>query len=276
MIPVRSTPWHRALRAARSAAVLVTLGLPALPRPCAGAAPAASPPAAASPAPAPDIDRIVDDLLAARGGADRLRAVRSMRITGRITRNGSAVGTFVFERQRPNRFRSAVHTNEGDLVEGSDGTTVWRQGPQDDAPKVVRGDESKPLLDKAEFDAQFLDWRQRGYRLALEGREKVGTVQAWKVKVTTPRGAVSTVLIDEASHLPLRERSTLRVPQATLTLENAFSDWRTVKGMLYPFRSEQSVEVPVQGRQVQVQEITSVEVDPALDEARFRLPAGAK
>src|SRR5262245_843269 len=51
------------------------------------------------------VDKIVDANLAARGGKDRLQALRSVRQTGTITASDGRVARIVREIQRPGLFR---------------------------------------------------------------------------------------------------------------------------------------------------------------------------
>src|SRR5262249_20391963 len=81
------------------------------------------------PAAAQTADEIIAKNLAARGGADKIRSIKSLNITGRLTGPGMDAPIKV-QLKRPNKFRMDLTVQaEKTITQAYDGNSGWQTNP---------------------------------------------------------------------------------------------------------------------------------------------------
>ncbi len=264
MRPRGAFPRGRGAAAVLVAALLVAPGARA-------ASPAESA-AEARPAPSPTVDEIVGRYVAARGGLQKLRALRSLRQEGRVHAGAGRDGLVLREIKRPGKIRFELTVQGVTSVFASDGQRGWKVAPLegDLGPKPLPDEALIDAREQADIDGPLVDWKSKGSRVELVGREAVGGRDAWKLKVTLKSGGVLTAWLDVKSAELVRTEAVRRVGGKQVRIETTFGDFRRTGGILFPHR----VEVRATGRpQVLRIEVDKVEVNPALSDARFAPPA---
>src|SRR6185295_9489540 len=121
----------------------------------------------AATAAAQTVDEIVDKNLKAKGGLEILRATNSVRMTAKV--NDQMPMTILAK--RPNLFRREVVMAGQSIVQASDGTTLWIRQPGAPASAVPNPPEA--LKREGEFDGVFVDYKSRGTKIELAGKEPV-------------------------------------------------------------------------------------------------------
>ena len=250
--------------AAVLAAVLAIPGALALP-------PAPDAPAA-NPTSSPTVDEIVKRYLAARGGLKKLEALQTLRQEGRVHAGAGRDGLVAREIKRPGKIRFELTVQGVTSIYASDGQRGWKVAP-------FEGDlKARPLPDEALIDAReqadidgpLVDWKKKGSRIELVGREAVDGRDAWKLKLTLKSGGVLTAYVDVESANLVKTDATRRVRGRDVRVETTFGDFRKTGGILFPHR----VEVRAAGRpQVMKIVVDKVEVNPPISDARFVPPA---
>src|SRR5579871_3050345 len=74
------------------------------------------------------VDEIIAKNIQARGGLDKLKAVKTVRMTAKINQNGFRA-TVVQENQRPNKVREEFIIQGMAEVEAYDGKSAWQVSP---------------------------------------------------------------------------------------------------------------------------------------------------
>ena len=203
------------------------------------AVPAAQAPAAATP---PAVDEIVKGNLAARGGAEKLRAVNTVKSIGKVKsqRGETAVSSWT---KRPNMIRRE-QVNEGQtFVMGFDGTTVWAINPlMSQRAREITGPQAEMTRQDADdFDTILLDYKAKGHTVELVGTETVQGTRQHRLRVTKRGGAIQDIFIDAATML--ESKIVMQMDQggrkAIVTLE--FSNYKDVDGIKVPFHIKQSL-----------------------------------
>src|SRR6266481_4584930 len=72
-------------------------------------------------APAQTVDEIVQKVLDARGGIEKIRAVQSERITGHVSFSQGSEGTFVVELKRPLKMHVEISVDGQTIIRVYDG-----------------------------------------------------------------------------------------------------------------------------------------------------------
>ena len=121
---------------------------------------------------APTVDEIVARHLAAKGGAEKLRAVTSVKMRGRIKGPGGEMPVTSWAK-RPNKVRRENISDGQTFVLGFDGMTVWQINPLlSPGPREITGPQAdRTRQDAGDFDTPLLDYKARGSTVELVGTE---------------------------------------------------------------------------------------------------------
>lgn len=220
-------------------------------------------------------DEIVAKHLAALGGASKVAAVQSLRMTGKARGPGGNEALLLREIKRPGRIRLEFTSQGLTGVYACDGERGWQVSPFDGQmePHAMQPDATQMAIEQSEIGGPLVDWKAKGYRLELAGKENVGDRQAWKLTLTRKDGAVRRVYLDAQSNLIVRIEATRKLRGHEVQTEATFGDYSATDGVQFPHR----VEAGVTGRPGRLSiRVDTVEVNPPLDEARFKAPAGIK
>ena len=226
---------------------------------------------AACSAPSP-VDEIVASNLAARGGKERIKALRSLRATGTATASGGRVARVTYEIKRPGLFRLEFASQGTKSVFAYDGDTGWQVAPlqgQFEPQKTTPENDQGFGADERDIEGPLVDWRDKGHMVELTGREMLEGGEAFRFEVTLNDGSVRHDYIDVESRQIVRSDLPRRVRGEDVVLVVIFSDFREVGGLVFPHLIESHVKDRPEVIRI---EIDDVELDPDLDDARFRFP----
>ena len=218
------------------------------------------------------VDELIAKTAAARGGLAKLRAVQSVRLTGNFESGGMQAG-FVEVAKRPNQLRRDITIQGMTLIQAYDGHTGWQivpfTGKTD--PEVMTGDDLKSIQEEADTDGPLLDYKLKGNKIELVGKEKVAGRDAYNLKVTLSNGTVRNIFLDAETFLTTKTTGKATRGGMELSIESSLSDYREANGIMVPF----TVQVQVQGGDGQSQKITfeKVEFNVPVDDAVFIMPA---
>lgn len=227
-----------------------------------------SPPSPSS----PSVDDIVAAHLAARGGKERLQALRSIRETGTLTASDGRVARIVREIERPGLFRLEFTYQGTTSVFAHDGKSGWQIAPLQGQfePRAMPAEaDAAGGADQLDIEGPLVDWRKKGHVVELVGRESIDGAAVDKLKVVLKGGAVRYDYVDVASHMVVRSDVPRLVRGHRVELLNTFSDFRKVSGIVFPHHIETHVKDRPQVLTIVVERI---ELNPEIDPERFRMP----
>jgi outer membrane lipoprotein-sorting protein len=215
------------------------------------------------------VDELVARNLEAKGGADKLRAVTSVKITGKISAQGTET-TLISWLKRPNLFRRELQTAGTSTLIGFDGKTVWSVDPRrgSDAPEEVTGPMANMFREQADFDGPLLDYKQRGFTIELVGKETYRDKPVYHLKITSKSGQMQHFFLD--AETGLEAKTVTPVDQGGLKGEavTELSNYQKVNGFAIPFTMQQSM-----GTDAARITLEKVEFNVPIDESMFRMPA---
>ena len=213
------------------------------------------------------VDDVVAKNLAAKGGADKLRTVTSVRTTGRM-KGARGVATMTMWTKRPNSMRQEVVADGRTSITGFDGTTLWVVNPLagPDA-RALTGPAANRAREQADdFDSVLLDYKNKGYSVDLVPSLEPGSVP--RLRVTKKTGRVQLIYLDPATFLEQRITTEFDQGGVKTVVETELANYKAVDGMMVPFTVRQSVNGQVQG------EVTydSVQFNLPLNDDLFQMP----
>lgn len=211
------------------------------------------------------LDAIVAKHLAALGGADALRATRSMSYVVTGEKAGKKFTKSVHY-ARPGKMRVDFETEEGKASKGFDGKVAWKKKAGEVAIAMSAEDTAYMKL-HADFDEPLLDYAKRGIGVKLIGMSEVAGTPAYELELTRPAGDVERLFLGTASFLPLQKTWTAKKDGKATTASIRFGDYKKVQGRPV----NHSIEY--QGDGVTAKSVVSqVVFDKPLDASLFAMP----
>jgi len=228
----------------------------------------------ALPAAAQTIDEIIAKSIEARGGEAKLRAVNSMRITGKAEVGPGISAPITQVVKRPGMMRQEFTIQGMTAIMAYDGKDGWSvipfQGKKD--PEPMAADDVKEFQDQADIDGPLMDYKAKGNTVELLGKDKVEGADAYKLKVTKKNGNVETIYIDADSGLEVKTVIKTKSHGNEVEVEQVYSDFRTVDGLTLPYSIEAGQAGSPQKQKIVIEK---VEINPDLADAQFHMPAPA-
>lgn len=209
--------------------------------------------------------------LAARGGAERLKAVDALKITGRLKSMGLDMPLTIW-RKRPNLVRQEMRLQDRAIVQAFDGERAWAVNPLagSEAPQEIRGEPAEMMREQSDFDGPLVDYQQKGSTIEVEGPDTVEGTKAVVLKVTLKSGRVQRIWLDADTGLEVKSASEVRQGPRTVSVETILSDYRPEGGLVMPHRLRTFIDGQLQADVT----IERIEVSPRIDPAIFRMPVG--
>lgn len=207
-------------------------------------------------------EQIVSRHLAARGGAKRIRALRTQALDGILAFGEVAGVEFHCEMKRPGKMRQEVSLNHNGFIQVDDGREGWTLH-ENKPPEAMSAEELKNLAGSADLDGPLLDYKSRGNRVELAGKEQVDGRDAYKLHVTMKDGTERNEFIDAKTYLDVKWEGSV----GGVKMVSYFRDYRKIKGLAYAFAIDSSGPTFKQTLR-----FTKVEVNIDLPDSRFTKP----
>jgi outer membrane lipoprotein-sorting protein len=216
-----------------------------------------------------NVDEVVAKNLAAKGGAEKLRAVQSVRSTGRI-KTARGVLPVTNWAKRPNMTRRELSIEGQVQVVAYDGKVLWGINPlvSPKAQQITGPAADRTRQDAEDFDSVLLDYKEKGYKVELIPADPTSVRQGPRLRVTKKNGNVQEISLNPESLL--EDRITMEVTQEgkTAVIATEFSGYKEVDGLMVPFTIRQTFNGQPQGEVVYEQ----IQFNLPLADDLFTLP----
>jgi len=222
-------------------------------------------------------DDIIEKGIAASGGREALAKVTSRMTTGTMTVStpgGDIVGTIEILNQAPNKTQTVITLDLSAMGAGKmtidqrfDGTNGYATNSMQGETPVTSG--QLDTWRNAIFPSPFLDYKARGTKVELTGKEKLEDKDVYALVITPAKGPTTRVWMDATTYQPVKTVTSVETAEVgTFEQTTLMSDFREVDGLKLPFKLVGSS--PIQTFTVVV---TKVEHNVNVDPARFAKPA---
>ena len=219
---------------------------------------------------------IVSKNVAARGGLEAWRVVKTMSLSGKMAAGGNQRATlqlptqaqatvvtrktdephlpsrridevylpFLMELARPDKMRFELQVGGKTALQVYDGANGWKLRPYLNRLDVepYTADEMKAASMNSDLDGPLVDYAAKGTRIESDGIEKVEGRDTYKLKLTLKSGAVTHVWVDAQTFLETKvEGQPRRLDGTDHPVEVYYRDYRNVNGLQVPFVLETRV-----------------------------------
>lgn len=218
------------------------------------------------------VDQIVQKHTEALGGADKLKAIQNVTMSGKASLMGGQIeAPIVMKIKRPTSMRMEITVQDKVVVQAFDGTTGWIINPLlgSDDPQKSSEEDAKSARDDADFiDGSLVDYKAKGSTVELAGKEDVGGTPAYKLKVTKKGGNVDYDFLDAKTFLPIKSTGKREQNGKEIEFESTPGNFKPVNGVMMPFTLSQKVN----GRSQLELTVEKVEVNTVMDDSVFKMP----
>lgn len=215
------------------------------------------------------VDDIVEKHVKAMGG-EKLAKLQSMKISAEmdIMNMKVPITTTIVQNKG---FRSETTVQGMTVVQAVSGTTGWAINPMTGNTKATAlpEDAVKSLANETDLTGLY-NYKEKGYKLTLDGEEDLAGAKVYKVTMTLPSGVRRVNYISKDTFYILKIVAQTKVNGQDIMSENIQSDFRAVDGIYYPFASEVTTSA-MPGTKMGLK-ITSLVVNPTVDPKIFEMP----
>ncbi len=228
------------------------------------------PPATAGAA-EPTTAEVVARYVAARGGAERWRALGALELTGTYAAF-SFYEPFRLIRKRGDLYRLDYVVMGSPAIRARDATGPWGQDPLlwPEAVRVTDEPYKGQLERESLFEPPLIDHRQKGIAVELVGEGEVEGQPTVDLRLTFPGGREELWHLDAESHLEVAidsEVHDLTQGTAPMRRRTFFDDFREVDGLVLPFQVDHEF-----GARLEAMTVREVRIDPELPATAFDAP----
>jgi len=218
-------------------------------------------------------DEILDKVFSARGGVDKIKAIRTQRVSGTISFGPGAEGPFSVQFERPGKMHMEINIAGQTVVRVYDGKSVgWVINPFSPNKDVqpMSAEELRGISDESDFDGPLLDYQSKGNHIEFAGKDSIDGNQVVKLKLTNKNGEVRTYFFDASTYLLIKWEGQRHADNQDLNVETFFRDYRDVNGIKFAFEIDSDSPGVAQQQKITLDKI---ELNVPVDSALFGKPA---
>lgn len=218
-------------------------------------------------------DKLINEHIRALGGYKKIKAIKSLRMTGTYQEGKNTFGTYI-EWKRPSLRVVVIGVPDEVYREGFNGTSWEYSAPTGDL-KITESSSAagKAARRGAEFDESIIDYQQKGHHVEFIGEEKIDEKNVYHLRVTLSDGWVKDYYLDADTYLivALRKAMPLHATGPAIESLTMYGDYRRVAGVLYPHRFVE--RNTASGQIMNRLEWKQIEANVAIDDLKFNPPA---
>jgi hypothetical protein len=186
-------------------------------------------------------EELVAKNIAARGGADKLKAITSLVQDNSLAVQGMEL-SMKMTTLTGKGFRTELDVMGSPMVTAIDGNTGWAilpsvvggSGNAEDLPS----DQLKGAIEELDPVGSLFNYQQKGSTIELVGKEQVNGKDAFNLKVTNKNGYVKNIYLDATTFLEIKTKATINQAGQEFVQEAFLSNYKEVEGIKFAFSQE--------------------------------------
>ncbi len=209
--------------------------------------------------------------LQAKGGAAKIKAIRTLRMTGKLQQGGmtARIGS---EAMGPDKIRETFTLQGMSQIQAYDGKVGWKISPfegRKDA-EMMGEEELRDIVQDANLVGPLVDYQAQGNRIEYLGHDSIDGDDVHRIKVTLKNGDLYYYYLDPETFLEVRVEKVQFVHGTVHESVTECGSYKLVDGVYMPF----TVETGSKQNPEQRAKITWEKIEPnvAMDAAQFQMP----
>lgn len=218
-------------------------------------------------------DELIEKSIQASGGREKIEAVKSARMTGKMTLGQGMEAPVVIETVEPSKFRMEMTFQGMTMIQAYDGKSGWQVQPfmGKTEPEPMTEQDLKSMEDQVDDMDLLTKYKEKGHTVELVGKEELEGSPVYKLKLTKKNGDVSNLYLDAETYLLIKQTGKTRMQGQEIESETSLSDYKEVAGVLYPHSIQ--TKVPSMPGGLMSMTFEKIEPNPDIPASRFDMPA---
>lgn len=216
-------------------------------------------------------EELVAKNIQAKGGMDKIKAISSLHTSSDLDAGGfkAALGQ---ESKRPNLLRTTFTIQGMTQIQAYDGSNAWQISPFGGKkdPQLLGEDDSRGLVETADFDGQLVDYQAKGNKVEYLGHDQVDGDDALKLKVTLKNGDVFYYLLDPDTFLEIEVEKQQFIRGSVRESVTMLGSYKPVNGVMYPFSIESGSKNDADNRAKIT--VKKIEANVPVNDSDFKMP----
>jgi len=216
-------------------------------------------------------DELIAKNIAAKGGMAKLKAINSLRMSGRLETQGIVIE--LAADQRPLDLVRQSATIQGmTQVQAYDGSQGWQINPFSGRrdPELMGEDDVRDMVEGSDFYGPLVDYKEKGSKVEYVGHATVDGDDALLLKVTLKNGDILNYYLDPDTYIEIRTEKLMFVRGSVRQSFNNYGSYKKVNGVYFPFSIESgSPRSPGSAAKIT---FTKIEANVAIPDAEFKMP----
>lgn len=215
---------------------------------------------------AQSVDEIVNKHIAAMGGENKLKEMKTMYTEGIMEMRGMEIPLKLWV-VNDKAVRMEFEVMGSNNIQVVTRTSGWMQMPfQSPEPKKMDSGMVRMMQSRLDLAGELFDYKSKGKKVTLEGKETIDGVEAYKLKVTSADGAVVILFIDATTYYLDKIQNHVKAQGQELDITTTLTDYKkTDNGFVYPASTTQE---PI-GTKIS---LTKVEMNKPVEDSLFEMP----
>ena len=215
------------------------------------------------------VDDLVKKNIEAHGGYKKLKSLKSIKLTIKFSMQGTEGPATVIVK-RPKNFRLDATFQGMTIIQAYNGKVGWSVMPfmGSTDPRKMSADELKEMEEGADIEGAFVDYKKKGHKIELIGKEDLEGTPAYKLKVTLKNGNVRYIFLDAEYFLEIKTNARMKRADNEFEVESILGDYKEVDGLMFAH----STEIKIGGHAVRQLTIEKVELNVDVDDSIFIMP----
>lgn len=217
-------------------------------------------------------EELVAKNLQAKGGVDKIKAIKSLRMAGNFDA-GDFKATVGELSKRPDMVKETFSLQGMTQVQAYDGSSGWQISPFSGRkdPEMLGEDDTRGLSEDADFDGPLVDAQAKGNKIEYMGHDQVDGDDAYKLKVTLKNGDIFYYYLDPDTYIEIQIEKQQFIRGSVRESVTMLGSYKPVNGVMYPFSIESGPKNnPEQRGKVTV---TRMEANIPVEDNEFKMPA---
>ena len=193
------------------------------------------------------VDDIFDNYFENVGSRKEWKKMKTMKGEGQVSAQGMQIPATIYTKA-PNMIKMEMSINGMTMIpQAFDGTTAWMINPFSGGTSAQKMPEemTKEMKDDMVFEPLYIDYKEKGHEITLEGKEEIDGTECFKLKIVKNKNndkdeSTEYHFFDTETYVPIMVRSTAKSgPSKGSETETYLSDYQEVGNLMMPFYTEQ-------------------------------------
>jgi hypothetical protein len=217
-------------------------------------------------------DEIVNKNIEAMGGKDKIAGIKTMKMVASIDIGPNMKAPITMYVVNNKSVRTDLEFQGMKMMSAAEGDSGWVVNPFGGKKEAERmnGEQIRESKEQMDIAGSLFNYKEKGSTVEYIGKEDMEGTDTYKLKVTKKTGDIEYLYLDAATYLTLKQTTKRKFEDKEVEGESLFSNYKKVDGIMFPFTIEARAKDSSQGQAINFE---TVEVNPKIDNAMFKMPA---